>query len=320
MKPFQYATALSPERAVELAGRDGRFFAGGIDVLGEMKDGLSAPDVLVNVKELPDTHEITQGNDAWTFGTNVRLVELETDPQVRAIFPGLAEAAREVGSPQIRNVATIGGNLAQHSRCWYYRHKDIECLKNGGDTCFARIGKNRHHSLFSGNPCISPVVSNLSVALAALGAEVVVFDGEGERRMTVPELYENAWVNSLAHNSLGPKDLILRVEVPLERDRSAYLQVSEKKRFDWALVSAAAAARVEGRRLHAPRVVLGVVAPVPYQVEEANALLDGQELTEALAEEAAEILLDDARPRTYNGYKVPLAKALAKRALMNLVS
>src|SRR4029077_5118916 len=160
--------------------------------------------------------------------------------------PGLQQAAAEVGSRQIRNVATVGGNLAQHSRCWYFRHRDTLCLKKGGSTCFARDGENKYHSLFTGNPCISPVVSNLSVVLAALDATVVVLRDGKETRLSIAELYAKAWDNPTAHHSLNPGDLILKVEVPVANRRSAYQQVSEKAMFDWALVSCAAAAKVDG--------------------------------------------------------------------------
>jgi len=318
MKPFQYATAYSKESAVDLVSDNGRYFAGGIDVLGELKDGLDNPKILVNVKELPEAGTIKPASDAWTFGAAVTLVEMATHPEVRSTFPGIAQAARDVGSPQIRNVATLGGNLGQHSRCWYYRHKDITCLKKDGETCYARTGRNRHHSLFTGNPCISPVVSNLGTVLTALDAAVLLYQDGETQRVSMPDLYDLAWNNSMAHNSLQPGDLILGVEVSRGRNASAYLQVSEKSEFDWALVSCGAAGHLAGGILTQPRVVLGAIAPVPYQSEEANALLDGKRISESLADEAAEILLDGARPRSDNGYKIPMAKALIKRTLMQL--
>lgn len=320
MKPFQYATATSVESAVDLVSNNGRYFAGGIDVLGELKDGLSEPDLLVNVKELPGTQAITPGDGRWTVGANVKVADLASDAELGKTFPGLAEAALEVASPQIRNVATLGGNLAQHSRCWYYRHRDIQCLKGGGDTCYARVGKNRHHSIFSGNPCISPVVSNLSVMLAALDATAHVFRRGETRALSIDELYEMAWMNPLAHHSLGPRDLIVSVEIPTTANRSAYIQVSDKSSFDWALVSCAAAARVQDGVLSEARVVLGAVAPIPYQREEANALLNGQRLTPELAARVADQLLEEAEPFADNGYKVPMAKALVQRTLMRLVA
>ena len=142
------------------------------------------------------------------------------------MFPVLQQAAAEVGSQQIRNVATVGGNLAQHSRCWYYRHRDTVCLKRGGDLCYARHGENRYHSLFTGNTCISPVVSNLATAFAALDAVAIVLRDGTETRWNMAELYQRAWENPTAQNSLNPGDLLLKVEIPTERRQGAFLQVN----------------------------------------------------------------------------------------------
>ncbi|MGA2138155.1 MAG: FAD binding domain-containing protein [Verrucomicrobiia bacterium] len=319
MNPFQYVSPRTVDRAVSLAADRGRFFAGGIDVLGEMKEYIASPPVLVNVKDLPATRDITMGKGSWTIGANVTISEIEQHAELKRVFPSLQQAAAEVGSPQIRNVATVGGNLAQHSRCWYYRHRDIHCLKKGGGTCYAQDGENKYHSLFSGNPCISPVVSNLAIALAALDAKVAVRRGKEEVKLTIPELYAKAWENPEAHHSLGPTDLILRVQVPDDGRRSAYMQISEKANFDWALVSCAAAAKVDGKKLGKVRVVLGAVAPIPYQVQAAHEFLEGKELNDDVATHASEIILKDASPLAHNGYKVPIAAALIRRTLRQLV-
>jgi xanthine dehydrogenase YagS FAD-binding subunit len=318
MKPFQYATAATPAGARELLGNSGRYLAGGIDILGEMKEYISEPSVLVNIKSLPNLDKIQSGEPAWTIGSNVTVAQLEDHPGVKKQFPGLQQAAAEVGSRQIRNVATLGGNLAQHSRCWYYRHRDVHCLKKGGDTCYARNGENKYHSLFTGNTCISPVVSNLAVVLASLDAKVVVQRGEQTTRMSVAELYAKAWDNPTAHHSLERGDLILSIEIPAKQTRSAYNQISEKASFDWALVSCAAAAQIEGNKLKSPRVVLGAVSNIPHQVEAANQLLEGKGLDEALANKVADVLLDKALILEHNGYKIPIARALIRRTLMQL--
>jgi xanthine dehydrogenase YagS FAD-binding subunit len=212
----------------------------------------------------------------------------------------------------------VGGNLAQHSRCWYYRHRDIICLKKGGDTCYARHGDNKYHSLFTGNTCISPVVSNLGIALAALDSAVLVQRGDQTVRLSIHEFYAKAWDNPTAHHSLEPSDLILKVEVPVQQKRSAYKQVSEKSEFDWALVSCAAAAKVEGGRLSQARIVLGAVSNVPHQVPAANDSLEGQTLDDATADKAADIILEAAHAHSDNGYKIPIARALIRRTLMQL--
>ncbi len=318
MKAFAYATALTPARARELAADNGRYLGGGIDLLGEMKEYIAEPKVLVNIKALPGLNQIEPGDKVWTIGANVSVAELEDHDGLRQTFRGLQQAAAEVGSRQIRNVATVGGNLAQHSRCWYYRQRDVVCLKRGGDTCYARNGENKYHSLFTGNTCISPVVSNLAVALAALDATVFVQRGDKPQRMTLAELYARAWDNPTAHNSLDPADLILKIEVPVQQRRSSYLQVSEKAMFDWALVSCAAAGRIEGDKISQARVVLGAVSNVPHQVQEANDMLEGKVLDEPLADKVAGVILAKAQPHSDNGYKIPIARALIRRALMQL--
>jgi xanthine dehydrogenase YagS FAD-binding subunit len=318
MNSFQYVTATSPAGARELVGKDGRFIAGGVDLLGEMKEYIAEPKILVNVKDLPGLNKIEPGEKSWTIGSNVTVAELEDHPELAKVFPGIQQAAAEVGSRQIRNVGMVGGNLAQHSRCWYYRHRDVLCLKKGGDMCYARHGDNRYHSLFTGNTCISPVVSNLAIAFAALDATVLVQKADKAQRMTIAELYSEAWHNPEAHNSLEQGDLILKVEVPVQQRRSSYLQMSARSEFDWALVSCAAAARLDGNKISQARIVLGAVSNVPYQEEAANKFLEGKELDDATASKAAELILEKAHIQTENGYKVPIARALIRRTLMQL--
>ena len=318
MKAFEYVNAQTPESAAGLIGTEGRYLAGGIDLLGEMKEYIATPARLVNVKNLPTTREISKTPEGgFRLGANVTIAELAAQADLPA---GLIEAAAEVGSPQIRAVATVGGNLAQHSRCWYYRQRDLTCLKRGGSTCYARDGENKYNAIFTGNPCISPVVSNLAVALTVLSAQAVVWRKSKEVRLTMAELYADAWNNPLAQNSLQPGDLILAVEIPapVAGVRSSSLQVSEKSDFDWALVSCAAAGSVNEGKFRGVKIALGAVAPVPFQMEEANALLEGKPCNEASANAAASLILATATPFSHNGYKVPIARALIRRTLLNL--
>jgi len=319
MKSFAYATAHSTDSARELVADRGAYLAGGNDLLGLLKDYLiPGPNPLVNIKSLPGLSKIERGDKFWTIGALVTIAEIENDAQVRKVFPGIHDAASEIGSPQIRNVATVGGNLAQHSRCWYFRQRDVPCLKKGGDLCYARNGDNRYHSLFTGNDCISPVVSSLGTVFAAFDATAVVLRDGKETRMSMAELYQKAFTEPTAHNSLAPGDLILRVEIPTTRNRSAYLQVSDKHTFDWALVSCAAAADVSGGKLSQARVALGSISPVPHQVEAANSFLDGKTLDDATVAQAADLILKDAKPLEHNAYKMPMAHALVRRTLLKL--
>lgn len=328
MNAFQYATAHSTDSARELVGDKGAYLAGGNDLLGLLKDYLvPGPNILVNIKSLPGLNMITpphgarahmEASDVWTFGALVTVGEIERNAEIGKVFPGLRDAASEIASPQIRNVATVGGNLSQHSRCWYFRHRDTVCLKKGGDLCYARHSENRYHSLFTGTDCISPVVSSLATTFAALDATAIVLRDGKETRMSMAELYQKAFTDTTAHNSLNHGDLILRVEIPTTRSRSVYLQVSDKHAFDWALVSCAAAAEVTDGKLKSPRVALGSISPVPHQVQAANDFLDGKTLDDATATQAADLILKDAKPLEHNGYKVPLAHALIRRALLKL--
>ena len=318
MNSFEYATALSTDSARDLVGAQGAYIAGGNDLLGLLKDYLIAPNILVNIKSLPGLNTIQTDGKKWTLGALVTIAEIESNDEIKQAFPGLHDAAAEIASPQIRNVATVGGNLAQHSRCWYYRHRDTVCLKKHGDVCFARESDNRYHSLFTGNTCISPVVSSLATMFAALGATAIVLRNGKETPMSMDELYHRAWENPLAHNSLDPGDLIVRVEIPVARTRSSYLQVSDKHTFDWALVSCAAAANVVNGKLDQPRVALGSISPVPHQVEAANDFLDGKTLDDETVSKAADMILKDAQPLQHNAYKVPIAHALVRRALLKL--
>jgi xanthine dehydrogenase YagS FAD-binding subunit len=318
MKAFEYSTALSTDSASQLVGDKGAYIAGGNDLLGLLKDYLIDPNILVNIKSLPNLNKIQSSAKSWAFGALVTIAEIENNAEVQQAFPGLHDAASEIASPQIRNVATVGGNLAQHSRCWYYRHRDTVCLKRGGDLCYARESDNRYHSLFTGNICISPVVSSLATTFAALDATAIVLRDGKEMSMSMDELYHRAWENPLAHNSLEPGDLILHVEIPTARASSVYMQVSDKHTFDWALVSCAAAANVVNGKLDKPRVALGSISPVPHQVEAANDFLDGKTLDDATVSQAADMILKDAKPLQHNAYKVPMAHALVRRALLKL--
>lgn len=321
MKAFEYVTAQTKASAPTLLGDSGKYLAGGIDLLGEMKEYIASPARVVNVKRLPKTREIIKGADGtFQIGCNATVVEIASHPELKAALPGLCEAASEVGSPQIRAVATLGGNLAQHSRCWYYRQRDLTCLKRGGNTCYARDGQNKYHSIFSGNPCISPLVSNLAVALAALEARAVLWRDGAEVRLSMAELYSDAWQNPLAQNSLKPADLITAVEIPASGKKSAYLQLSEKSDFDWALVSCAVAGKVEAGKISGARIVLGAVAPIPFEVEEANRSLEGKILDEGSASAAADLLLRKATPMSQNGYKIAIARALIRRSLLKLAA
>jgi xanthine dehydrogenase YagS FAD-binding subunit len=353
MNPFQYLSAKTADQAREAAGPNARYLAGGIDLLGEMKDYIVSPDVLVNVKEIAShfmgrkilppktkatvqvlgdfnsTHESESisyspmSEKGWWIGSLATIADIADHPEIKTKLPGLAEAASEVGSPQIRNVATLGGNLLQHSRCWYYRQPDIVCLKRGGTSCYAKEGENKYLSLFSGCACVTAFTSNLGVMLSALDGTIFLAGGTEKAEILGPsfsmrKLYSRAWLDPTAHHSLKPSDLMAGIGIPYNRTHSAYRQVSEKSEFDWALVSCGAAGNVKDGKIRDARIALGGIAPVPYLAGEAHDFLQGKTLNEETVSKAADIILKDAKPLAQNGYKVPLAHTLIRRTLLAL--
>lgn len=316
MKPFSYMRALSVDTAVAEASERNRLLAGGIDLLGELKEGLADVDKLVAVTHIPGLDAIAKTARGWTIGANVTVAALAAHADLAQAFPGLSAAAGDVASPQIRQVSTVAGNLLQHSRCWYYRHRDVPCMKKGGNTCFAREGEHKYHALFAGGYCISPLVSSLAVALAVLDASVVVRGRSGERRLTMAELYAPAWEDPEAHHAVAAGEMLTAIEIPVAARRCAFVQMSEKASFDWALVSCAASVEIEAGVVRRARVALGAVSPVPYRDERAEKSLEGKKLDATTADAAAALLLEKAEPLPHNAYKVPIARALIKRALL----
>jgi xanthine dehydrogenase YagS FAD-binding subunit len=279
--------------------------------------GAARPDGLAGIGPLPEA-----GTTAtWSVGARVTLAALAEHPDIWRIFPALAQAAAAAAHPPQPRLATVAGNLAQPSRCRYFRRRDVQCRKKGGRGCFARIGENKYHALFAGGICVSPCGSGVAVALAALDARIVVQSGRRSRILTVAQLYADAWSGATVHNSLKPGELVRRILIPVVPGaRSTYLQVSEKAESDRALVSCAASARVAGNRLAGVRIALGAVAPVPWQVEEAHRFLEDRPIDAAVAEQAAGIVLRGAAPLSANGYKVAIARALVRRSVQALVA
>jgi xanthine dehydrogenase YagS FAD-binding subunit len=288
-----------------------------------MKADLLAPEQLIDIKRLVDLDDdITEGPDGLTIGALATLAEIEDDPLVRALCPALAQAAALAATPQLRNMATIGGNLLQRPRCWYFRDPDIDCWLKGGDDCPAREGENQLHAIFDVSPCVAVHPSDPATALVALDAVVRLRGSQGERELPVADFFAPPTTERRRETVLAADELIVALRIPQQGDgaRSTYLKAMERKVWAFALVSVAASLRMEGNRIANARLVLGGAANVPWRSGAAEHMLTGAEPTDDLFTQAAEAALADARPLRENGYKVPLASALIRRALQTVTA
>ncbi len=328
MRPFAYE---SPTRLVDALGSlaqaaaDGtaRPLAGGTDLLPLMKSDISAPSRLVDLKrldELDDNIEVDE--EGISLGALTTLSQIEHNNLLREWCPVLPEAAAEAATPQLRNMATLAGNLLQRPRCWYFRSRHLDCWLKGGADCPARDGENQYHALFHVSPCVAVHPSDLPSALIALDAEVYLAGPNGTRTLPLAGFFAPPEEGRRTENTLEATEIITTIRIPLPHAdmRSTYLKAMDRKVWDFALVGVAAALRVHDGRIEDPRLVLTGVAPIPWRAHEAEQALVGQAPSPALFRQVAEAALLGATPLAHNGYKVPLATALIRRALANVSS
>lgn len=318
MKAFSYVNATSEQEAVEALGSARGFvapIAGGQDLIALMKDYIAQPDRLVNVKNLDAT--IAGEGGGLRIGAAARLADLADHPVARREYPALTQAAGEVGTPQIRNVGTVGGNLAQRPRCWYFRNEEFECLKKGGSHCFAVEGENQYHAILGGGPCHIVHPSSLAVPLLAFGATFRVLSAAGARDVDASAFFVLPEQNPFQENILAPGELVTHVRLPPAAGRrSATYEVRFKQSYDWPLALATAVLDLVDGRVRAARIVMGAVAPVPWRAEAAEAALVGRAVSEATAAAAGEAAVSGATPMSGNGYKVQIARTAVKRAIL----
>jgi xanthine dehydrogenase YagS FAD-binding subunit len=324
MKAFEYVNASSLSAASQaLAGEEGKakILAGGVDLLSEMKERIIEPDRVVNIKPIPGLNAIKVDRNGLTLGALVTLSEIAKHPAIREDYAALAEAAESVASPQIRNVGTIGGNLCQRPRCWYYRDEAIKCLKKGGNRCYAADddGDNKYNAIIGGGPSYIVHPSDVATALVALDAKITYVDAGGKKNTVAAENFFTLPSDGVRkENILKTGDIVTEINVPRQgrNDRSTYIKFKEKDSMDWAVSAVAVQAQVgAGGMIQDSRVVLGGVAPKPWRSKAAEAVLKGKKFTPQLANEAAEVALKDARPLSKNAYKVPLTRVLVRRAI-----
>lgn len=318
MKAFEYVQPQSLQEAITFLDEDAQqsqLLAGGLDLLGEMKEHVREPNRLVGISKLSELSHINFANDKLSLGAAVTLTDIAEHAEIQENYPALAQAALSVGSQQIRNRGTLGGNLCQRPRCWYYRDEHYDCLKKGGGTCFSVNGRNRYHAILSGGPCFIVHPSDCAPALIALGANIHIFGSNGERELPLEELYLLPTQAMTRETILQPNEIVTQVVIPKQNRKSSYVKLKEKESFDWALASVAVALEMREGQCVKAHIVLGGVAPKPWRATQAEAMLAGQTITEALAQEAAEAAVASAAPLKENKYKVNIVKALIADSL-----
>ncbi len=326
MPPFDYTEPKSLDEAVALLSQPGAVaMGGGSDLLPQVNDGVVAADQLIGLAAIPGMSAIAEVADGLTIGAAATIADVAAHPIVRRRYAALAEAAGGLATPQIRNEGTIGGNLNQRPRCWYYRSPLVPCLKKGGDRCYALAGNTRQLCVTGGDRCYIVHPSDTAVALTALDARVEIAGPSGQRELPIGEFFAGPGRDMLRENVLEPGELVPRILLPNDApERSVYLKVREREAGDFALVSVAAALSIDGdgpnATIRQARVALGGVAPIPLRATQVEDQLVGRPIADIDPAEAAALALPNATPLPQNGYKLPMARNTIKRALTLLLN
>ena len=321
MRPFEYASPATKEQAVGLLGTNwgqAEVLAGGTDLLALMKDDVVRPKRLVNIKEITELRGVTSNAKGLRIGALATLGDLADHADVILHYPALADAANEAASPQIRNLATVGGNLSQRPRCWYFRGGFGLFPKDASGKDLVSDGENRFHAIL-GNDGPAKFVSPSTIVptLIAYGASIRIVGPKGTRELPLEKYFLIPKAENEREHDLRPNEIISEVMIPAPGGlRTAHYEVRQKQAFDWPLVVAAVALKMNGTIIQAARVVMGYVAPVPWISPEAGQALVGKTISEDVAKAAADAALQDAKPLRHNVYKVQLARVAVKRAIL----
>ncbi len=319
MKAFTYKSAASEADAVAALGPGAVALAGGTSLLNLMKERVIEPSVVVNLKSVAGLDKIEAAGDGWKIGAGVTIAALLENPQVVKGYPALAEALETVGTPQIRNMATLGGNLCAKTPCLYFSHDGFACLKRGnGNSCPAKDGDNEFSAIFGTvMPCVSVHASSASPALIALGARLRVAGSGGARELPVEEFFVLSKDDPARENVLKQGEIVTHVILGKPAGKSATYVALHKASHDWPTALASAALDMgEGDLVRTARICLGGVAPIPWRVQAAEAALAGKKVTPETASAAADAAMAGAAPLSQNAYKVKVAHTALKRAVL----
>ena len=322
MVKFEYLNPKSLKELPDLLSKkqdESIVLAGGTDLLDMLKERLIEPKRVINIKNIKDLHGIKNGS-GLELGALTTISEIAAEPRIQKKYSVLAQAAESIGAPQLRNMGTIGGNLCQRPRCWYYRGRQYPCLKKGGAKCYAAEGWNQYHAIFGGGPSYIVHPSDAAPALQALGASLKVFGPSGSDEIPLEEFFELPIDNLRGENVLQANEIITHISIPepAAGTRSTFLKFREKQSMDFAISSVAAILQMQGNRVKSADIVLGGVAPIPWRAKDAEAELQGKALSSETIEKAATAAVAGASPMAHNSYKIQLTQNLVRRALQQL--
>ena len=321
MRKFAHFNATTIDEAVSLLRRYGEkanVIAGGTDLLGKMKDDILPryPEAIINIKTVPGLDFIKEHGHMLKIGPLTRLEDIATNETIRSKYTALAEAAHRTASPHIREMGTLGGNICQDIRCWYYRNPNnrFPCLRKGGGRCYAIEGDNRYHSIFGGSVeegCYAVHPSDTAPALIALDAKIRT----SKRTIKAEDLFQ---VDVCKTTVLDDDEIVTEIHVPTPANgvKSTFLKFALRKTIDFPIVNCAAMITASGERTSAARICLNAVYVKPYRATKAEEVIVGKAINEVNAEEAASAVVSDAKPLTYNRYVVQIAKSMLQRAIL----
>src|SRR5712692_8404309 len=327
MRAFELYDATSIKEAVDLlkanSTKTARVVGGGSDLIGGlMKDwvhgkGLALPDVLVDIKTIKELVGISESGGSLTIGAATTLSDVIDHKTVQDKFSLLSQAALSVASPLIRNFGTLGGNINQRPRCWFFRGEDFNCYKKGGDFCYAVTGDNRYHAIIGGELCYIVHPSDTATALLALNAQAKVTGVSGDRTISFDQYFHGPREDVLTETVLKPNEFMTHVTIPnpASGTKMGWTKLKDRQVYDFALVSVAAVFTVEGGQWKDGRITLGGVAPVPYRAKIVEDALKGKDIKGTIKSAAAQIR-GVARPMSLNSYKVDLAQGLIERTVL----
>jgi xanthine dehydrogenase YagS FAD-binding subunit len=319
MLNFEWVNASSVEEAISLTVKGSSLKAGGVDLLDLMKEHLYEPKRLVNIRDIKGLDYIKDDpKDGLKLGPMVTIAAIADDKAINQRYPMLAQAALRIATPQIRNMATLGGNLLQRPRCWYFRNELTHCRKKGGEKCFAQEGENQYHAIFNNGLCAIVHPSGTATPLVAYKAKIEITGKDGKREVALEEFFQPPMVDLKRENILEPGEVVteIRVPAPSANTKQYYIKLGEKESFDWPIAEVAAMLEIDGGVCKSASIVLGAAAPTPFRATDTEKALVGKKIDEATVREAAKATLKAATPLALNHYKIGLFENVITRAIL----